>query len=1013
MYTFDILYLIGHIKLTGVLMKTFTKKVSTLSLIFLAGLGVTQAQISFTNSNSVLHSQTGTLGSNASVHSGNTVIVVDINGDGLDDIAKLDENRYLDIEYQQVGGTFTLANDVISISSGINIWGASMADVDHNGYKDFLYAGWGTGGVRIIKLNATGTGNLGIVSLPSGGIASQNCNFMDVNNDGWEDIFVCNDTGEPKIWLNDGTGNFPAEQGNAPHINFDVTPGTGTVIDIGGHTFDESGNYGSVWTDFDNDNDVDLFVIHCRQNTSTGDFRRVDKLFVNNGSNVFTENAAAHNLDNIGQDWTASFGDIDNDGDFDVLMTGHASTPTERLYLNDGSGNFSANIAQPTVSFNGSSWAQQGFMEDFDNDGWIDIIITGGAVQVVHRNNGNNTFTLVSNATLGFGGNNFVSFAAGDLNHDGDIDLYASYGAVYNTPSGSIDDVYWRNTSANSNHFITLNLTGTASTLGGLGARAFIYGSFGGSNVQTREVRASESYGTMNSFQLHFGLGSLTTVDSVRINWPSGATDLLINQTADQFINIVEGSTCNISGVTVSYTGSTTFCSPDSIQLNAPVVGGYSYLWSNGETTASIYADSSVNYSVVCSTSPTCSATSPSVAITVDPTETVSISAGGATTFCPGGSVTLTSTQVTGNTWSTTQTTQGINVTAAGTYSLAYQGLCQSWPSNNIVVTLLDATAPVTADDFVIYPAVGTVTATGTDLYWYDAASGGILLGTGINYSPGVITNTTTYYVEDVYSYGGSAGNHVGATTIATSSFSGTTINGYNKFTVLANSTLVSVQCSTDVAGVRIIELRNSVGTVLDADTVNIAVGTSTITLNFNLTPGVDYQLGTNTANNNAVLSTASPKLVRDNSAPVFPFTLAGVVSITTGNNGGSDVNAYYYFYDWIVDVSPTDVCTSVRTPATITVTPGSGLETIGDINLNVYPNPTTDFVNVEFTTPESGEVMLSVYDMLGKKVYDLNMGVIDGTIIRTISTVTYAKGVYNVKLTVNGKDYNTKVVVK
>src|SRR5688572_3024072 len=167
-------------------MKTSTIKITLVSLS-LGLAGIANAQMKFTNANSVLHSQTGVLGSNGGVHSGNTCIVVDVDNNGMDDISKLDENRYLRIEYQQGGGTFTIANSVFDIGAGNDdIWGASMADVDHNGYKDYLYAGWGNG-VRLIKLNGAGTGNLGITSLPNGNIASQNCNFMDVNNDGWED----------------------------------------------------------------------------------------------------------------------------------------------------------------------------------------------------------------------------------------------------------------------------------------------------------------------------------------------------------------------------------------------------------------------------------------------------------------------------------------------------------------------------------------------------------------------------------------------------------------------------------------------------------------------------------------------------------------------------------------------------------------------------------------------------------------------------------------------------------
>ena len=412
-------------------------------------------------------------------------------------------------------------------------------------------------------------------------------------------------------------------------------------------------------------------------------------------------------------------------------------------------------------------------------------------------------------------------------------------------------------------------------------------------------------------------------------------------------------------------------------------------------------------------TSPSCSATSPSVDVVVNPAESVTISANGATTFCPGGSVQLTSSQSGSNTWSTTDTTQSINASAAGTYTVNYQGLCQTWTSNAIVVTLLNNAAPTTTDDNVIYPAIGTVTATGSNIDWYNQSTGGTLLGSNTtSYSPGLINTTTTYYAQETYSYGGSTGN-VGSTNVAGSTFSGSTLDGYLKFDVQANCTLVSVDVSTDTPGNRLIELRNSLGTVLLSDTVNIPSGASTVTLNFALTPGTNYQLGTNAAFNTATLGFASPQLVRDNTAATFPYTLAGAVSITTGNNGSTDVNAYYYFYNWLVTVDPTDVCVSARTPATIYVTAGSGIQAEDAFSLSVYPNPATDFVNVEFTMPDKGEAMLSVFDMLGKKVYDVNLGMVFGNVIRSINTSTYAAGVYNVKLSVNGKEYNSRVVIK
>jgi hypothetical protein len=253
----------------------------------------------------------------------------------------------------------------------------------------------------------------------------------------------------------------------------------------------------------------------------------------------------------------------------------------------------------------------------------------------------------------------------------------------------------------------------------------------------------------------------------------------------------------------------------------------------------------------------------------------------------------------------------------------------------------------------------------------------------------------------------------VQATNIAGSGYSGTTLNGYLKFDVTANATLVSVEVSTDQAGVRIIELRDNLGVMINSSSINIPVGTSVVNLGFALTPGTNYQLGTNTTQNNITLGTNSPRLVRDNTSATFPYTLPGTINISTGNNGSTDVNQYFYFYNWVVDITPTDVCVSSRTPATIFVTAGAGISEQEALHLNVYPNPTSDFVNIEFTTPEAGEAMLSIFDMLGKKVYDVNLGMTNGTVIKTLSTATYAKGIYNVQLTVNNKAYNTKVVVK
>jgi hypothetical protein len=196
----------------------------------------------------------------------------------------------------------------------------------------------------------------------------------------------------------------------------------------------------------------------------------------------------------------------------------------------------------------------------------------------------------------------------------------------------------------------------------------------------------------------------------------------------------------------------------------------------------------------------------------------------------------------------------------------------------------------------------------------------------------------------------------------------------------------------------------------LNSAVVNIPAGITVITLNFPLAVGTGYELGTNSAANEVLFGAGniSPQLRRSTSGVVYPYTLSGgAVSITTSSAAAN----YYYFYDWNVTTDPTNVCGSVRTPATVFI--AAGIEDINNLNLHVYPNPTTDVVNVEFTSTEVGNAMLEIYDMIGKKVLDINLGIVNGKVIKSINTSTYAKGVYNVKLTINNAEHNAKVIVK
>ncbi len=175
--------------------------------------------------------------------------------------------------------------------------------------------------------------------------------------------------------------------------------------------------------------------------------------------------------------------------------------------------------------------------------------------------------------------------------------------------------------------------------------------------------------------------------------------------------------------------------------------------------------------------------------------------------------------------------------------------------------------------------------AGGGSLVWFDAASGGNQVNTGLTFTTPSISNTTTYYVESQVpapsQYGGATNNNFGT---------GGFFNGTQSllFDALSDFTLVSAKVYASGSGNRTFELRDGGGTVLESVTINVPNGESRITLNFDVTTGTGYQLGV----------TANADLYRNNSGPSYPYTLPGVFSITSSTAG---TGYYYTFYDWEV----------------------------------------------------------------------------------------------------------------
>lgn len=305
--------------------------------------------------------------------------------------------------------------------------------------------------------------------------------------------------------------------------------GTFTKITNGPHVTDIATSRSVDWFDYDNDGDLDIFVANEGGENNS--------LYKNMGDGNFTAVHSGAIVTDGGDSFGSSVGDIDNDGDLDVFVANHGNE-NEFLYTNNGDGTFTKITSDPVVTSGGYSVGSA--FGDIDNDGDLDLFVTNAfsgsspAKNFLFLNNGSGSFVKVdTGAAVNESGWSY-GVAMGDYDRDGDLDIFTAncFGANQNNS-------LFRN-EGNSNKWLTVKVNGTVSNRSGIGTKVKVKGTIGGNPVwQYRQVAGQSGYCGQN-LEAHFGAGDAGVVDSLIVEFPSGQKIIQTNVTTNQVLAVTE-----------------------------------------------------------------------------------------------------------------------------------------------------------------------------------------------------------------------------------------------------------------------------------------------------------------------------------------------------------------------------------------------------------------------------------------------------------------------------------------